>query len=348
MATEALLSSRPLSDSAHDRQLLIGRKDALTQVVKAVAFGLNVLVLAHRGYGKTSFLHTCDWKLRQEHHRTIWINGAFMEDASDLVDTVAFQLNEARERRIGSPAEQAIGMMTGSRVAMGQPAQVLGAIRHLASRLGQKKEETPVKRPVIIVDDLRADVAHDLFGRARDEVWSLPLIWLVAGDKARSADYLKAPADSFFGRVVELGPLSPPEASEVLRSRTQGELPEDVAAKIVGQAEGNIRRLITLATDALVEGGRSAAGALERDSKTAERLRKLGPSAQRLWEAVLPLSQVTANDPVLLDRLGWTRVRASQVLNQLEAAGLVESSTTKAGQGRPRKVYRLPSQVMTK
>lgn len=347
MSAEALLSSRPLSDSARDRQLLIGRREAVSQVVKAIDFGVNVLVVAHRGYGKTSFLHTCEWELRQEKRRTLWINGAFMEDAADLVDTVAFQLEAARERRIGSPAEQAISMVTGSRELLGKPAQVLGAIRHLASRLG-KQDEALAKRPAIIVDDLRPDVAHDLFGRARDEVWSLPLVWIVAGDKARSADYLKPPADSFFGRVVELRALNPLEASQVLRSRAGGELQEHLAARIVGQADGNVRRLITLATDALVDGADSATDALDRDIEIAGRLRELGPSARRLWEAVLPLEQVTANDPVLLDRLGWSRVRASQVLNQLESAGLVESSTEKAAQGRPRKVYRLSSRVPKK
>jgi predicted transcriptional regulator len=35
------------------------------------------------------------------------------------------------------------------------------------------------------------------------------------------------------------------------------------------------------------------------------------------------------------------------VLNQLEKAGLVESSTDKTQPGRPRKVYRIRSQVAT-
>ena len=103
--------------------------------------------------------------------------------------------------------------------------------------------------------------------------------------------------------------------------------------------------LITLATDALVEGAESATYALERDTETAARLGKLGPSAQRLWEALLPMEQATANDAQLLDRLGWSRVRANQVLNQLEAAGLVESSTEKAAHGRPRKVYRVRAKL---
>ena len=50
---------------------------------------------------------------------------------------------------------------------------------------------------------------------------------------------------------------------------------------------------------------------------------------------------VAASDEELLDRLGVTRERASQVLKRLENEGLLESFTEPAERGRPRKLFRI-------
>jgi hypothetical protein len=322
----------------------MGRREEVSQVLKAVNFGVNILVLGPRGAGKTSFLHTCEWELEQQNRRTVWVSGAFVESAMELLDAVAFQFEVPRSvYQPGFPevAVANLGALSGRREPVGGPAPLLTAIREFASRLEIKREGQPDPRHwVVIIDDLRPEVGHALFGQARDELWSLPLVWIAAGDKARTADYLKPPADSFFGKVIELGPLDDDAAATILRTRALGQFSDDVARRITEQAQGNPRRLITLATEAVL-GGAESLRALEQDSATAARLRELGPSAQRLWEVLVPMNQAAANDVELLDRIGWSRVRASQVLNQLEAAGLVESSTEKAPHGRPRKVYRV-------
>ncbi len=346
MSPDVLLSSRPLSNSVRDRTLFMGRREDVSQVLKAVNFGVNVLVLGPRGAGKTSFLHTCEWELEQQNRRTVWVSGAFVESAMELLDAVAYQFEVPRSvYQSGFPevAVANLGAISGRREPVGGPAPLPAAIREFASRLESKREGQPDPRHwVVIIDDLRPEVGHALFGRARDELWSLPLVWIAAGDKARTADYLKPPADSFFGKVIELGPLDDDAAASILRTRALGQLSDDLVRRITEQAHGNPRRLITLATEAVL-GGPESLRALERDSATVARLRELGPSAQRLWEALVPMKQAAANDVELLDRVGWSRVRASQVLNQLEAAGLVESSTEKAQHGRPRKVYRIRS-----
>jgi predicted ArsR family transcriptional regulator len=50
---------------------------------------------------------------------------------------------------------------------------------------------------------------------------------------------------------------------------------------------------------------------------------------------------VAASDAELLQRLGVTRERTTQVLKQLEQHGLVEGFSEPAERGRPRKLYRL-------
>jgi hypothetical protein len=59
------------------------------------------------------------------------------------------------------------------------------------------------------------------------------------------------------------------------------------------------------------------------------------------------LGRASASDDELLNRLGWTRGRASQVFGQLEEAGIVTSSPLRGERGgRPRKVYELSTPVM--
>jgi len=226
----------------------------------------------------------------------------------------------------------------------GSQNESLKAIRGLGGRLrGLGLPETPERRAVVVVDDLKPEVGHALFGRARDELWGLPLTWVVIGDEARRADYLRPPADAFFTKVVDVPPLSTADALKVLRSRAPNPLPPGIAQRSVEQAEGNPRRLLSLAADVLVGEGEDAGSALSRERAITARLRELGAPAERMWATLVPLGQASAHDPELLDRLGWSRARASQVLNQLEAAGLVASSTERAQQGRPRKVYRVAS-----
>ena len=55
------------------------------------------------------------------------------------------------------------------------------------------------------------------------------------------------------------------------------------------------------------------------------------------------LGSASASDEVLLNRLGWTRARATLVFKQLLEAGVVVSSNERVpgSAGRPRTVYRL-------
>ena len=62
------------------------------------------------------------------------------------------------------------------------------------------------------------------------------------------------------------------------------------------------------------------------------------------------LGAASASDKELLDRMGWTRERAAQVLGQLEDKGLVVSSSERQARGRPRKYFagRSADRLMTR
>jgi predicted ArsR family transcriptional regulator len=67
-----------------------------------------------------------------------------------------------------------------------------------------------------------------------------------------------------------------------------------------------------------------------------------GRPAAMLVSEMEHLGPVSAGDEQLLDALGWTRPRAVDLLNQLEAAGVVRSHVERRdGPGRPRKLYEL-------
>ena len=69
----------------------------------------------------------------------------------------------------------------------------------------------------ILVDGLLdGDVAYDLFGRLRDELWELGHVWLVAARPRDSGQMRTPPADAFWGTVVEIPPLSTSEVEELL------------------------------------------------------------------------------------------------------------------------------------
>jgi predicted transcriptional regulator len=68
-----------------------------------------------------------------------------------------------------------------------------------------------------------------------------------------------------------------------------------------------------------------------------------GRSAHMLAAELEALGGASASDERLLSRMGWTRARAVQVLGELEKAGLVTTSSVKAGQGRPKKIYKVVS-----
>jgi len=196
---------------------------------------------------------------------------------------------------------------------------------------------------VVLVDETTSPaLIQTVFGRFRDETWQLPLRWVVVGDTEARATYLAPPADAFFEVVVELAPLSDEASVELLRRRLEDVGDPDLAdlAALAELADGNPRRLLTLAREVLVDGTPTAALGAARDSQAAQ-LAELGPAAHRLVEELAANGPASASDESLLRRLSWSRGRAAQVFGQLERAGLVRKSTRRADGTSTRKVYEL-------
>ncbi len=320
------LTGRPLLDNRVDAELFVGRAAELDALRAAMRRRLNVLVLGAPGVGRTTLLRALMYRSRRS--ATLhYVRGEGRQTGADLLDQIAREVLDTDQ--VGDP---------------------LTALRRAPDAPGVS---------VIVLDDVTAAAGFELFGRLRDELWELGHIWVVGSAESNRGSLLLPPADAFFERVLDLGPLSPAEGGELLARRTDTWTPR-AAERIATAADGNPRRILTLARevldglDALANvhdvSPADAAAVLDRVLDEVARrnaaLRALGRPEAMLASELDALGAASASDDALLDRLGWTRARAVQVLGTLERAGLVVSAEVKNGPGRPKKVFRLtpPSQ----
>lgn len=330
------LSRRPLFDTRSDVALFVDRERELERVLGATGSGLNAIVFGARGSGKTSFLRRVQYQLRNHGTDVTYIDGALPEDATELLELVRFQIAGAKRPTPSFFPEYAF-----AEHRPGEPEQLLRTIRLLQRALDA------ASRRVVLMDNPAPTDAHTLFGRLRDELWRLPLTWVVTADDDWRWQYLRPPADAFFDHVIDLGPL-PVTACRTLLERRLGKAPIkklDVP-RLAALAAGNPRELITLARASLEQP--EGTDDIEASRQELQRLlAELPRSAAMLVSEMEALGPVSASDERLLRRLGWTRPRAVQVLKQLEEKGIVTSSDeTSDSAGRPRKIYSLVGKVL--
>jgi hypothetical protein len=123
-------------------------------------------------------------------------------------------------------------------------------------------------------------------------------------------------------------------------------VPESLLRNVASAADGNPRRIVSLARGALL-GGQSVDEVASARSQRRERARELGEAAGRLFAYLEANGGISASDERMLRELGWSRSRATQVLRELERAGLVEVASERGEKGR-RKVYALSDTVGTR
>lgn len=330
------LSSRPLLDTRPDSSLFINRKPEIDLLLRVYKSGFNAIVFGDRGVGKTSLLRRVQYRLRQEKATVVFVDGSLPEDAVDILELLRYQIAGTRTRSRSILPSHMLPEEISS-----EPEQLLKSVRILARSVNDGVRRT------VLLDNPSADDAHTLFGRLRDELWRLPLNWIVTGDEDRRWQYLSPPADAFFEHVVDLDPLSPQASKALLEKRLgKSELSRIDVHKTISLAKGNPRQLITLVRSSLDSEGN--ADAMEQDRlELQRRLAGLGRAASMLVAELEALGPVSASDDRLLKRMGWTRPRAVQVLKQLEDEGIVTSSDESSDtSGRPRKVYNLVQKVL--
>ncbi|HEX6947948.1 MAG TPA: AAA family ATPase [Acidimicrobiia bacterium] len=306
------LSGRPLLDTEPDHQLFAGRNEELYRLLGLVRGGVNTLVVGDRGSGKTTLLRQLAFVLRRDAGSApAFVEGRLAETPREFLDLV--------RARLGLPPY----------------APIEGDLVELPAVIGALGEAVTESRRVVLVDEVSPSVGATIFGRLRDEVWQLPLVWVIAVTPDDAAALRVPPADAFFEAVVPLEDLTWEEQRELLEARL-GREGAEMAAQV---DEGNPRRLIALAR-AAKETGIPAALQQEAMERRRAAVAQLGRPATMLMAELESLGPVSASDQRLLQRLGWTRSRAVQVFRELENAGLVTSAFAKGPAGGRQKVYR--------
>jgi DNA-binding MarR family transcriptional regulator len=333
------LPARPLLASALDARLFVDRKVELETLERNAESRLNSLVVGPPGIGKTSLLHQLERRLdSHEELEPIFVDGAGRAASpEELLSLINYRLDEDRARfsYIGEAMQTA-----GRRPPRTGTEQLLAALRTVREALAARE-----RRTVLIVDELPSgETAHALFGQLRDELWSLPATWVVAARTSEQAAYLRPPASAFFESVVTVEPLPEKAAMQLLKKRTaDAEIDGGLLREIAGAADGQPALLILLARQTLLE-GRSLNDAQGAQDERMQRAKQLGDAASRLVAYIEANGPVSASDARMLSELSWTRGRATQVLRQLEQAGLAEVSNERVGSGR-RKVYTLKTEL---
>lgn len=332
------LTGRPLLDNDVDRAIFAGREEEFERLLTATERRLNTLLIGERGAGKTSMLRQLALELRRRHPDSpppVFVEGGLASDARTFLDLVRHRAG--LRPVVTGPSAVDVTRGTFTRKPLIEDSLELPnlvARLHDAATDGQR---------VILVDDLQANpIGQTLFGRLRDELWQVPLTWVLAVTPSEAGAYLRPPADAFFDARIDLQPLSEDQRKRFLEARV-GSRGKALASKL---DEGNPRRLLALAREA-VQGGRSTVDIARARDERLERLSRLSGPARTLLNELESLGAASASDEDLLRRLGWTRSRAVQVFGQLEREGLVSTSLIKGEAGRPRKVYR-PAERVTR
>src|SRR5689334_8209022 len=169
------MSVHPLALSRADQRRFVDRTRETDAIMQGVAASQPVLLLGHRGSGRTSLLNRVAWLLgrREDARQTVMVSGELASNPSQLLGVLV-----ARVGRLAEPAAargrwiedlRALSMPDGPFGHVIQPAILMELVDLLGERL------TALERPVcLMVDGISPTVAHGLFGSLRNELWALP------------------------------------------------------------------------------------------------------------------------------------------------------------------------------
>jgi hypothetical protein len=339
------MTIRPLAESRADQRRFVDRTVETRDVMRGVADGQPALVLGVPGSGRTSLLNHVAWLLGREStpRDSVVVSGELARNPAQLLGVLV-----ARLQRLAEPEAprgrwlqelQALALPDGPFGEVVQPAILMELVDLLGDRLA-----TLERGVCLMIDGISPTVAHAVFGSLRNELWALEgAAWVVAGDTAAGPLYREPPADAFFARTVELAPLSPADAAKLLRAHAPELSDEQIARALEAEDSGNPRRLLRAAAD--IEAGISPT-ALATDALAQRAEQAGGPLAGRLVSYLADNGSASASDPRLLRQVDASRQRVSQLMHQLESAGLLETLEVRepGRRGRPVRRFALKAQ----
>lgn len=310
---------RPLLVDGVDASLYLERPELESRLVDPLMADRNVLLLGEPGSGKSTLLRKTASLLESRGRRAVLVNGAVAQDAAGLLEFVDVALRQ----RLGEPADD-------------QPAEPGPASTGLLHATRRLRRASPV---VILLDGMMdAEIGYDVFGRLRDELWELEHPWAVAVRPRDSGMLRSPPADAFWSAVIEVPPLDHGQTERLLRlGLAEHEYLLVDRDRVLAGAYP--RSVIRSAHEALARGNQSSASMSGQD--LVQRASDLGRSEAMAMAELQGLGRpVSAHDPELLERLGWSRPYAQRILSHLERNRLLRTMPERSDRaGRPRKLY---------
>ena len=349
MATRTLeLSGRPLIATAHDAPFFVDRVEEVRAARESLEAGINVLLLGERGSGKTTFLRFLSKELEEAGWRAVFVEGSLATTPVELLTLIRARVSPSLE--LGGIGEQlvtsvqALQALNRPRTVARRPTGAAGdseALLDLVSALG-KDVAGDKRRHVVLIDEVSSpELVHTVFGRLRDEIWQLPIVWIVAGHSKDVFALLRPPADAFFSRVITLEAFDEELAFRLLRTRVPRKQASDgLLRAIVAESSGLPRDLVDTASAVVVRGANPEQLAISRERRERA-LDSLGEAAKRVVAELEANGPASASDERFLARLDFGRSRAAQIFRDLEQLGIVEASRDHSSGGRNRKVYGL-------
>ncbi len=292
----------------------------------------------------TSLVQQHQRYLEEAGRRCYYASGLRSETLDDVITAVRIAVSGRRPPRYKDEWKLLADHPFQSRlVSPGDPDRLAELRRVVPPAL--EGENGGADAAIVIVDDMHEPgLVHELFGLHRDDLWQLPWRWVVCGLDRHRTSYLEPPADSFFDAELRVGPLDDATAEQLLEARLahagEAEAPavqqiRDDLTTIIERGKGNPRQILAAARAATLESAADAVAALQ----TIEAAGELGMTEVLVVRHLLDYGPASASDEELLDALGISRARTTQVLRNLEEAGLVTAFHEKSGVGRPRKLY---------
>ena len=308
------LSYRPLTASDADGNLFVDRVEELAAAERSLDLGLNVYVSGSGGSGKTSFLRRIE-ALRE---RTTVVNLARVEDIDGLIGRLAATINPSLDDfSVSLQLVRALRDQHRTQLES-QGADRLGSLRSAVA--------TQPSPPTMLLDNLHPQLVTEFFGRQRDELWEVPLQWLVVGDSPA----LDPPADTFFDTFLRLEPFGPDSIRELLVRRgrhgdpAQQQLMQRIANALPALLGSATPRQVISTARSVVRGADPEAN-LERLIEQQYSRHQLSARARLVLDALYSVGPAHAGNEQLLKQIGTTRSRVVQVLKELEEAQLVRS-----------------------
>lgn len=308
------IGNRPLLDTELDARLYVEPSNA-RRIEASLKQRVNVIIFGDAGVGKTTLLRQLALQLREHGTAAVFVSAEHARSAGEILAAAVTGLRDA-----------------GLRIAIGDDAGPS------AVDMAQALVLSELPSMIVLVDGVRADAGHELFGRLRDLLWQMPITWVVAARTSERA-ILTPPADSFFEQQIALGPMAYGEIEQLLKLRLGDEAARVPVGAVAEASYGNPLQALALTRAVLIDHAdveQIFEGRVLRESAVS----MLDRAPAMLFAEIEQLDRpVWSSDEELLRRMGWTRNRAVQVLGELENEGLLTSYNSRGPNGGQVKMF---------